>query len=54
LKQRAPEGAAEDLKAKPKERTMTALKLTGELRLIQNGIKLPEDTDSNIISKPQN
>jgi hypothetical protein len=33
---------------------MTALKLTKELRLFQAGIKVPEDTGSNIIGKPQN
>ena len=53
-KQRAREGAAEDPKAKLKKRTKTAFKLTEELPLIQAGIKVPEDTGSNIISKPQN
>jgi hypothetical protein len=53
-RQKAREGAAEDPKAKPMKRTMRALKLTEELRLIQAGIKVPEDTGSNIISKPQN
>ena len=50
----AREGAAEDPKAKLKKRTKTAFKLTEELPLIQAGIKVPEDTGSNIISKPQN
>lgn len=53
-KQRAREGAAEDPNAKPKKRTMTALKLTVELRLIQTGFKVPEDTGFNIIDKLQN
>jgi len=53
-KQSARKGAALELNAKPKKRTMTALKLTVELRLIQGGIKVPEDTGSNTVSKSQN
>jgi hypothetical protein len=51
-KQRTRVGAAENPKAKPKKRTMTASKLTEKLQLIQADINVPEDTGSKIISKP--
>jgi hypothetical protein len=45
-KQSAP-GEAEDPEPEPKERTVTDSKLTEELRLIEAGIKVFEDIDSN-------